>query len=126
LIKILLDTNFLLVPYQFKLDIFKEMRGVLEGQYSYVVPSGVIRELKKLGEGKGKEGAAARFGLKLLGMMEHEEIESSGNNVDNWILEYAQKEGLVVATNDRALREKLKRKRVKVVSLISRARIGIV
>lgn len=125
MIRILLDTNFLLVPYQFKLDVFEEMRDVFEGEYSYVVPSGVVGELRKLGKGRGREGAAARFGLKLLGMREHEEVESCGN-VDEWILGYAQKEKLVVATNDRALREKLKRKRVKVVSLISRARIGIV
>ncbi|MBN2122408.1 nucleotide-binding protein [Candidatus Micrarchaeota archaeon] len=125
MIRILLDTNFLLVPYQFKLDVFEEMKGVFEGAYSYVVPSGVIGELQNLGKGKGREGAAARFGLKLLRMREHEEVKSDGN-VDEWILGYAQKEGLIVATNDRALREKLKRKRVKVVSLISRARIGIV
>jgi rRNA-processing protein FCF1 len=31
----------------------------------------------------------------------------------------------VVATNDRALRENLKKKGVKVLSLLSRARIGI-
>ncbi len=123
--KVLLDTNFLLVPYQFKLDVFEKMKDVFEGDYSLVVPSGVVGELKRLSLGRGKEGAAARFGLKLLSLREHEGVESSGN-VDEWILEYAQKERAVVATNDKALREKLKRKRVKVLSLISRARIGIV
>jgi hypothetical protein len=123
--RVLLDTNFLLVPYQFGLDIFLEMREVFEGEYVLVVPTGVVGELEKLGKGRGKEGAAARFGLKLLSLREHERVESSGN-VDEWILGYAQKEKAVVATNDRALREKLKRKRVKVLSLISRARIGIV
>jgi rRNA-processing protein FCF1 len=122
--KILLDTNFLLVPYQFGMDVFKGVRDVVEGEYSFVVPTGVVGELEKLSKGRGKEGAAARFGLKLLSLREHESVESSGD-VDGWILEYAKKEGAIVATNDRALREKLKRKRVKVLSLLSRARIGI-
>lgn len=122
--KILLDTNFLLVPFQFGLDVFGEMREVFEGEYLLVVPTGVVGELEKLASGKGKEGAAARFGLKLLSLRKIERVESSGN-VDGWILEYARKEGAVVATNDRALRENLKKKGVKVLSLLSRARIGI-
>ncbi len=123
--KVLLDTNFLLVPYQFKLDIFTKIEEMLEVPHSFVVPTGVVGELEKLSKGKGKEGAAARFGLKLLRFREHEMVESSGN-VDNWIVEYAKEKGLMVATNDRALRVKLKKKRVKVISLLSRSKVGVV
>ncbi len=121
----LLDTNFLLVPYQFKLDIFTKIEEMLEAPHSFVVPTGVVGELEKLSKGKGKEGAAARFGLKLLRLREHESVESSGN-VDNWIVDYAKGKGVVVATNDRALRVKLKKNRVKVISLLSRSKVGVV
>ena len=123
--KVLLDTNFLLVPYQFKLDIFTKIEEMLETPHSFVVPTGVVGELEKLSKGKGKEGAAARFGLKLLKLKEHESIESSGN-VDNWIRDYAKGKGIIVATNDRALRVKLKKNRVKVISLLSRSKVGVV
>jgi len=123
--KILLDTNFLLVPYQFKLDIFAKLGEVIEGPHSFIVPTGVIQELQGLSTGKGKEGAAARFALKLIRTRKPLEVESSGN-VDNWILEYAKKTRIIVATNDRTLRSRLKRKRVKVISLLSRSRLGVV
>jgi len=123
--KVLLDTNFLLVPYQFKLDIFTKIEELLEVPHAFVVPTGVVGELEKLAKGRGKEGAAARFGLKLLRNREHESVESSGN-VDEWILKYAKEEGMFVATNDRALRVKLKKNRVKVISLLSRSKVGVV
>lgn len=123
--KVVLDTNFLLVPYQFGLDIFIEIERILEVPHEFIVPSGVVAELEGLGKGKGKEGAAARFALKLLGAHKCTSVESAGN-VDGWILEYAPSEGALVATNDRSLRNRLKKRGVKVISLRSRASIGVV
>ncbi|MBD3397869.1 hypothetical protein GF412_01825 [Candidatus Micrarchaeota archaeon] len=123
--KVLLDTNFLLVPYQFKVDIFTQVEELLEQAHAFIVPSGVIRELENLAKGKGKEGAAARFGIKLIRHHNPEKVESSGN-VDDWILSYAKETGAIVATNDRKLRVKLKKNNVKVISLLSRSRVGVV
>ena len=102
-----------------------KLEELVEVPHSFLVPTGVIRELEGLSSGKGKEGAAARFALKLIRAKNPEEVESSGN-VDDWIVEYAKNTGVIVATNDRALRGRLKRKRVKVVSLLSRSRLGVV
>ncbi len=123
--KVLLDTNFLLVPYQFRIDIFEEIGELIDGPHSFILPSGVMGELEKLSKGKGKEGAAARFALKLLGARKPAEVKSSGN-VDDWIVEYARGSGIVVATNDRRLRGRLKKNRVKVISVCSRSRLGVV
>ncbi|MEM4272094.1 MAG: hypothetical protein QXH30_00745 [Candidatus Bilamarchaeaceae archaeon] len=123
--KVVLDTNFLLVPYQFGIDIFTEMERVLEGPHEFIIPSGVALELEKIGKGKGKEGAAARFAARLVAKMGCRIVPSEGN-VDDWIFEYALKEGAAVATNDRPLRNRLKRNRVKVISLRSRCGIGVV
>ncbi len=120
-----MDTNFLLVPYQFKLNIFINLEELIEGPHSFIIPSGVVRELKGLSSGKGKEGAAARFALKLIAVEKPEEIESNGN-VDDWIVEYSKKNNVIVATNDRILRSRLKKNRVKVISLLSRSRMGVV
>ncbi len=120
-----LDTNFLLVPHQFRIDVFREMEELLEFPHTYVVPSGVKQELEKLAGGRGDEGAAARLGLKILRARECTEVESRGN-VDNWIRKYAKKEKAIVATNDRGLRNKLKKDGVEVVVLHSKSRLGIV
>jgi rRNA-processing protein FCF1 len=123
--KVVLDTNFLLVPYQFGIDVFVEIERVLQVPHEFIIPSGVIGEVERLGKGKGKEGAAARFAAKLLGKNKCTVVPSEGN-VDNWIFEYALKEEAVVATNDRLLRNRLKKRRVKVISLRSRSGIGVV
>ncbi len=123
--KVVLDTNFLLVPYQFGIDVFVEIERVLEVPHEFIIPSGVIGELERLGKGKGKEGAAARFAKKLIGKNKCTVVPGEGN-VDNWIFEYAVREEALVATNDRALRNRLKNRRVKVISLRSRSGIGVV
>lgn len=123
--KVLLDTNFLLIPFQFKIDIRKQIEELLEEPHELVVPSGVVSELKKLGKGHGKEGASARFAIKLLGLMDVKKVRSTGH-VDDWIAGYARKEGAVVCTNDVGLRHKLKNGGVKMIVLRSRARLGVV
>lgn len=123
--KVVLDTNFLLAPHQFKIDVFREMDGLLEFPHTYVVPTGVKKELEKLAGGRGEEGAAARLGLKILRARGCAEVESRGN-VDNWIRKYAKKENAIVATNDRELRNKLKKDGVEVVVLHSKSRLGMV
>jgi hypothetical protein len=120
-----LDTNFLLVPYQFGVDVLKGMEELLEAPHKLIVPTGVVKELEKLGKGKGKEGAAARLALKIIGLKEVEKVKSAGI-VDDWIAEYAEREGAVVCTNDAVLRHRLKKAGVKVVSLRSRSRLGVV
>ncbi len=123
--KVILDTNFLLVPFQFRVDIRKQIEENLEEPHELVVPSGVVSELKKLGRGHGKEGAAARFAIKLLGLMAVKKVRSSGH-VDDWIAGYAAKEGAIVCTNDAGLRHKLKNAGVKMIVLKSRSRLGVV
>lgn len=120
----MLDTNFLLLPYQFRVDIRRQIEELLEAPHELIVPTGVVSELRKLGKGRGKEGAAARFALKLVGLMGAKKVRSSGN-VDGWIAEYAVREGAVVCTNDVGLRHKLKNGGVKMIVLRSRSRLGV-
>lgn len=120
-----LDTNFLLLPLQFGVNIFKQVEELMEAPHEFVVPSGVVGELKVIGRGRGRDGAAARFALKLLDSIKARYVPSNGN-VDDWIVEYAMKEGAVVATNDMLLRNRLKKAGVKMIALRSRARLGVV
>lgn len=113
MIEAVVDTNFLMLAYQFKLNI-PEKLGELLGAYRMVTCDGVVRELKKLSLGKGRDGVAARYALKVLDGC-GAEVKRSKGEVDEWIVGYCKKEGAVACTVDKKLRERLKREGVKVV-----------
>src|SRR3989338_3080201 len=53
--KVLIDTNMMLVPHQFGVDIFEFLR-----EYEIFTLSSCASELKKLSREKGDDGIAAR------------------------------------------------------------------
>ena len=61
---VLLDTNALMMPSQFRIDLFEELRELL-GSYEPVVLAEVVNELMRLSAGHGKDAAAARLGLEM-------------------------------------------------------------
>ena len=98
---VLLDTNFILTCIKQKIDFFEEL--YLEG-YQVIIPDRVIDELKKL-----KQTSA----LKLLEKNNFNKITLTGKNVDNSIINYANKNPeILVATLDRELQKKLKNRKI--------------
>jgi uncharacterized protein len=111
--KVILDTNALMVPEQFGVDIFSELDRL--GYRQCLVPSPVKRELKTLSTvAKGLDRTAARVGLSLSGRCEI--IEAQGE-ADSVIEEIAVREGAAVFTNDRALKKRLFSKGITVLYL---------
>ena len=106
--KILLDTNFLLAVYQFKVDIFSEIERICRFNYGIFVLDKSIGELKNIIEKqKGKHKEAAKIALQLLKIKSISIIKTaSQKHTDEIILEYAQK-GYLVATQDKHLKRKL-------------------
>ena len=115
--KIILDTNFLTIPYQFNVDIFEEIDRIMEEDYELITLDKVLEELKRMK--KGKDAIAARIGLELIEKKNIKVINTDEKKVDNAIVKLANKD-MIVATNDRVLREKLKNKNVKVLYLRSK------
>jgi len=112
---IILDTNFLLIPHQFGVDIFSEI-DLLFPIHQLVVPQGVFEELIEIKKAsRGKDGIAAKVGLELLKKRTHTLIESVGL-VDDFILKHAHECGGVVATNDGPLKRRLRTSGVHVIS----------
>lgn len=124
---VILDTNFLLIPFQFKINIFRELDYLVEVNHHYVISSRTIEELKKIARSVGKNGMAARLALKMTEASKAR-IEIIKNNmiVDEWIVDYAQRSGAIACTNDKKLRRELKSLRVKVVSMKSKSKLGFV
>ena len=114
--KIILDTNFLMIPIQFKVDIFSEFERLMEGQYELWIMEGTERELKKVAKNKGKKGIPARLALKIIKKNNIKVLKSKKDHVDDAIVEIADK-NTIVATNDKKLRQQLKDKNVKIIYL---------
>lgn len=122
--RVLLDTNALMMPVQFRIDLFEELRYLL-GRYEPLVLVDVKRELEGLARGGGNDAAAARAGLIFAERCREVESQSSARAVDDRVEAYAAAEGCMVATNDRRLRNALLAVGVPVISLRSQKKLEI-
>ncbi|WP_324305396.1 nucleotide-binding protein [Methanoculleus sp.] len=112
----LLDTNALLMPAQFGVDLYDELLALF-GDFEPIALEEVVGELSGLARGRGRDAAAARVGLALVRRSTVVPSGSTAEGVDNRVIEYARQEGCTVVTNDRELRNALLREGVDVVSM---------
>ncbi|OPY54633.1 MAG: Ribonuclease VapC9 [Methanosaeta sp. PtaU1.Bin112] len=113
--KVILDTNALMVPEQFGVDIFGELLRL--GYSEWLVPASVLGELRSLAmhADKGKDKIAARVAL---GMAEGcNAVGEDDHNADQAIIELAMETGAAVFTNDKALKKRLFSKGITVIYL---------
>lgn len=138
--KVIVDTNALLIPGEFGVDIFEELERL--GYEHIIVPEAVLSELDRLRQRpdlKGKEKRAAKIGYSLVlkyvheehdGCMvtinkEEDEEESEGRkrDVDELIAKMALKLKAAVLTSDEPLRRKLSEAGVATVYLRGKSRL---
>ena len=115
--RVLLDTNFLMIPGKFKVDVFHEL--AIDG-YEPITLKNCVEELKKLAESSGARGGYAKIALEMLDKNRipiKRVISSHAGGTDKVIIQYARENGCAVATNDRALIEGLKVYGVKIIRL---------
>jgi len=115
-VRVLLDTNALLMPAQFGVDLYSELLALF-GDFEPITLEEVVGELSGLARGRGRDAAAARVGLALVRRSTVVPSGSTAEGVDNRVIEYARREGCTVVTNDRELRNALLREGVDVVSM---------
>ena len=123
--KILLDTNFLLIPWQFKVDIFTHIDKISAFKYELFILDKTLDELKKIvEEQKGKDKDAAKVALKLIALKNIRIIKTkSSEKTDELILKIASKDDFIVATQDKELRYRLKQKNVPIMLLRQKKRV---
>lgn len=114
--KILLDTNFLLIPAQFGVDIYSEINRIMLDKYELYVLDKTLAELDELTKkGRGKDKAAAKLARAILEVKKPKTLKTTSKDyVDKVILGL---DGYIVATQDKALKTKLKEKGVKTIVL---------
>ena len=143
--EVIVDTNALLIPGEFGVDIFEELERL--GYVHIIVPKMVLTELDRLRQGpglKGKEKIAANVGYSLIrkytDTSEQErrslrctisieagagegEGEKGEEDTDEMIAALALKRKAAVLTNDEELRTKLSRAGIATVYLRGRNRL---
>ncbi|ODS37511.1 MAG: hypothetical protein A7315_04035 [Candidatus Altiarchaeales archaeon WOR_SM1_79] len=126
--RLIFDTNFLMIPYKENIEIFQEIKRLVPEKYEIFTFTGVVNELKKIEEGKGSKGKdkiASRIALQLIEKKNIKVMESHGR-VDKFIIDFAQrnKKNVIICTNDKKLREKLKELNVSIICMRGRNRLG--
>jgi hypothetical protein len=117
--KVILDTNFLLIPGQFMVDIFAEIGRIMQEQFVLYIIDKSLKELNNIViTGKQKDRFAAKLALALAIQKNLKTLHSFGSkkSVDDIIVSKADKD-TIVATQDKALRERLKEKGAKIIGL---------
>ena len=114
--KVLLDTNALTLPVQFKIDLFGEL-GRLLGSFEPLVLMESLQELERLAKGRGKDAAAAQVGIALSKRCIIVESDPMPGTVDEKIVRFAKRSRAAVVTNDAALKEILKEQGIQVISM---------
>jgi len=109
MIKVILDTNFLVYCAKQKIDYKECIDSIMKEGYEMVVPFQVVLELEDLEKNAKKfsDRQAAKLAIKLLEANKIKIIKTKGKYADETILSLAK--GNIVATLDLVLREKLKR-----------------
>lgn len=106
---IILDTNFLLVPVQFKVDIFDELARICLVPHTLAIVVQTRDELTNIiATQKGVNRQAAKIALELLEKKNVVVLSMEGcTHVDDALLAWGQK-GAIIATQDKDLKRKLK------------------
>ncbi len=129
--RVLLDTNFLMMPYKDHVDIFQEIGRLMasDQEYEIAVPASVKRELETLAvKDRGENKVAAKLGLQLLEQKNVPVIESPPDvRADDDILRLAEDDRqIVVCTNDKLLKTELRKKGVSVMTMRSKSHLAYV
>ena len=117
---VILDTNFITIPAQFGIDIFAEAEILLERRLTFILLKSVVQEIESRASDKKFRMTKALFDRCSI-----EEVSSSMNklSVDDQILEYTISMNGILATNDKELRRKARKKGVPVLFLRGKKRL---
>lgn len=107
MLNIVLDTDFLLSSIEFKVDIFTELKRICNFPYQIAVLDKTLEELENKKNSK--------LALNLIEKNKVKAITTKKDKiVDDLLLE---QNNIIVATQDKALKEKLKKRRLPIITI---------
>ena len=126
-LKVILDSNALLVPLQFKIDVFSDLERLLNRSFEVILLSPVKRELEALArKGSPKMRKNASYALKLAKKCRYVEVDFPASELtDDVIVKIAEEWKSPVFTNDRKLKQRLRDISVPVIYVRQKSRLEI-
>lgn len=126
--RVILDTNFLLLPGSQGLDIYTEIDRLLLVPYTFFVMENSYKELQNIIEGKTKAKGKDKFNAKLGFILAKQKglktlaCSSKEPLVDDNIVRIAN-EKTYVATLDKGLQKRLREKQAKIITVRQKNRL---
>jgi rRNA-processing protein FCF1 len=119
--KVVLDTNFLMIPGKFHVDIFEELKKLLNFKYELFIFLGTIKELERIASGQTKDKATAVVAINLIKQKNLKTLENSLQIVDDMIIQEISKnpQEYIVCTQDKVLKQRVKAVKSKIITLKS-------
>lgn len=126
MINVVLDANFLFVPFQFRVDIFEHL-GKMFGKFEPIVLSTTLEELRNISERKStKIQTLALSALELTRKCKIVKVErEKGESFDDVLIRVANERKYLVATIDQTLRKKLRKKGIATVFLREKSHLEV-
>jgi rRNA-processing protein FCF1 len=126
-VKVILDSNALFVPLQFKIDIFYDLKRLLNRSLELILLSPIKRELEALAKkGSPKMRKNASYALKLAEKCKYVEVNAPASApADDIIVKIAKEWKTPVFTNDRQLKKRLRNISVPVIYVRQKSRLEI-
>ncbi|MFX0003717.1 MAG: PIN domain-containing protein [Candidatus Hodarchaeota archaeon] len=129
---VVIDSNFILLPFQFKIDYFDEIRFKLEGEIKFIIYHQILDELESKKKREPKTTNFTRFlesGLLYLEKNKQkynvdilEEFKKENETTDEFLLRMLENlkrenQNIYLATNDSELRKKAKLNKINTIFL---------
>lgn len=126
-LKVILDSNALFAPLEFKIDLFCEVEHLLGRRVDFVLLSPVKRELEMLStKDSPKIRRQAAFALRLTEKCKYVPVEEEQKlTTDDAIVKVAKAWNCPVFTNDSQLKKRLRDISVPVIYLRQKSRLDI-
>jgi len=126
-LKIIVDSNALFVPLQFKIDVFTDLERILKKNIELILLSPVKNELEMLTKKNSPDIVKkAKFALSIASKCTYIKVlEKRLEPTDDAILRIAKQWNSPVFTNDKALKKKLRDISVPVIYVRQKSRLEI-
>lgn len=126
-ITVVVDTNFLAVPAQFGVDIFREAERVIEQAIEFVLLDSVLDEIDAKIENSEDRMELRMFRIARDMSDKCKIVSSEGlsGSVDDQLLEYAGKVNGILATNDKELKTRARNAKIPVLLLRGRKHLTL-
>ncbi|MFX0104308.1 MAG: PIN domain-containing protein [Candidatus Hodarchaeota archaeon] len=137
---IVIDSNFILLPFQFKIDFFNEIRLKIEGKLKFIIFQQVLNELESKRKRDPKATDFARFLDSGLSYLERnkdaynieilENCKENNETTDDFLIRMLkdlkkESQNVYLATNDSDLRKKVKKEGISIIFLRQKKYLSI-